>query len=339
MRILIVVPSQDRISGNWITASRFQHGLERQGHQVVLQDSPLRPQKALRRCLVDFAPDVVLLLHAYRSGSPWLKVAGGLNIPCVVLLTGTDVNQGLDDPAQRKVIRTVLDRSAAILVHNPLIAANFSANHPELSSNLRVLSPGIALGTEPYDLRTRHTLPSDVTLFLCPAGLRPVKGLLELLEMFDPFPAQYAAFILAFCGPALDAGYSGLMLEAIKRRDWARYLGTIPPQAMASAMRGADVIVNNSHSEGLSNTLLEAAAIGVPMLARRIPGNASVVSHNRNGLLYDNGTELLRYALQLTNPARRRQLVCPDPERYNPNRELTELSAILQHAARKGCDH
>ncbi len=187
MRILIVVPSQDRISGNWITASRFQHGLERQGHQVVLQDTPLRPQKALRQCLVDFAPDVALLLHAYRSGKPWLEVAGGLNIPCVVLLTGTDVNQGLDDPAQREVIRTVLDRSAAVLVHNPLIAANFSANHPELSSNLRVLSPGIALGTEPYDLRTRHTLPSDVTLFLCPAGLRPVKGLLELLEMFDPF--------------------------------------------------------------------------------------------------------------------------------------------------------
>jgi hypothetical protein len=68
------------------------------------------------------------------------------------------------------------------------------------------------------------------------------------------------------------------------------------------------------------------------MLARRIPGNAAVVRHNRNGLLYDNGTELLGYALQLTDPAKRRQLVCPDPERYNPNRELTELAAILHEA-------
>lgn len=330
MRILIVVPSQDRISGNWITASRFAHGLETLGHQVALQDTPLQPHNALRKALRAFAPDVALLLHAYRSGKPWREEAAGLGIPYLVLLTGTDVNQGLDDPEQSELISTVLRGAAAVLVQNPLIAAGLTASHPELSANLRVLSPGITLGSAPYDLRAAHDLANDATLFLCPAGLRPVKGLLELLELFDRHAADHAGLVLAFCGPPLDRDYSRRLQTAIGSRPWARYLGAIPPQAMANAMRGADVVVNNSQAEGLPNALLEAAAIGVPILARRIPGNAAVVRHGVNGLLYESAREFGACLRQMLAPAQRRQLSHPDPERYQAAVETRELAAILE---------
>ena len=70
-------------------------------------------------------------------------------------------------------------------------------------------------------------------------------------------------------------------------RRWASYLGVIPPEAMAAAMGGADVIINNSLSEGLANSLLEAATLGIPILARNNPGNAALVRHGINGLLFD----------------------------------------------------
>ena len=338
MRILIVVPSQDPVSGNWVTAQRFKNGLEQLGHQVVLQGVSLQPQGLLRRQVQAFAPEVVLLLHAYRSGRPWQEEAGDSGLPCVVLLTGTDVNLGLGDPGQRDLIRTVLRRSACVLVQNPLIADELSAAHPELSANLRILTPGVTLGTTPYALRQQHALAREQVIFLCPAGLRPVKGLIELLEMSGKFAAENPAFLLAFCGPSLEDGYSRQLLSTIASRPWARYLGTIPAAAMASAMRGADVIVNNSQSEGLANALLEAAAIGIPILARRIPGNAAVVRHNINGLLYDGEEEFQRFALQLLDPYRRRQLVCPEPERYPANRETAELAAILAGAIKTGLD-
>ncbi|RLB61544.1 MAG: hypothetical protein DRH08_13770 [Deltaproteobacteria bacterium] len=330
MRILIVVSNQERISGNWVTAERFQRGLERLGHQVVLYGTRLQPEKYFRQQLLEFTPDVALLLHAYHSGKPWLAASKGMDIPSVVLLTGTDVNHGLNDPEQNEVIRTVLHQAAFVLLQNPLIAAEFSTTHPQLATNLRNLTPGIILGTAPYELCNLPSVAKGQTIFLCPAGLRAVKGVLELLKMFDQVAAESSNFHLAFCGPILDESYSKLFFTALKERPWASYLGSIPPKAMASAMRGADVILNNSRTEGLANALLEAATLGIPILAHNIPGNATVVRHDINGLLYNDETEFVQYALQLLDRKRRQQLSNPDPERYNPVNETAELNRILQ---------
>jgi len=333
MRILIAVPSQNRVSGNWVTAQRFQCGLEKHGHQVVLHETQLQADPLFRQQLLDFAPDVVLLLHAYRAGKPWLEAANDLSIPYAVLLTGTDVNHGLDEPEQNETIRTILHQAAFVLLQNPLIAAELKAAHPELTTNLRVLAPGITLGAADYDLRGEHSLKKQQTLFLCPAGLRPVKGILELLTMFDRVAAENSACHLAFCGPILDENYSDRFQAAIEKRPWSSYLGAIPSAAMASAMRKADVVLNNSQTEGLANTLLEAASIGIPILARNIPGNAAVVKHNINGLLYNDEDEFVQHALQLLNQNKRQQLTCPDSDRYNPENEAAELVALLQEAA------
>ena len=337
MRILIVVPSQSHVSGNWVTARRFQHGLEKHGHKVIVHDTQLQADGIFRQLLLDFSPDITLLLHAYRSGKPWLEVAGDLDIPCVVLLTGTDVNHGLDDPEQSKIIRAILHQAAFVILQNPLIAAKLAADHPELTVNLRLLKPGITLGTASYDLRKTHALAKEQTLFLCPAGMRPVKGVVQLLEMFDRVATESSDCHLAFCGPILEESYGNRFLAAIEQRPWASYLGIIPAEAMAYAMCGADVILNNSQTEGLANTLLEAAVLGIPILARNIPGNAAVVRHGSNGLLYDNEAEFVLYAQRLLIRKNRRQLVCPDQDRYNPDHEAAELTTLLRQAMTLPC--
>lgn len=339
MRILIVVPQQDRISGNWVTAHRFQRGLESLGHKVRLFATTLHDQGSLRETIHDFVPEVALLLHAYRSGKPWLESHADLPVPNVVLLTGTDINHDLSHPERAAIIRTVLQQASAVLLQNPLIAEQFRSSHPELAGNLRRLSPGITLGSRSYDLRAEHPLAKGKTLFLCPAGLRPVKGLLELTELFDRLADKSSSFHLAFCGPVLDEDYSKRLQEEIDRRPWTSYLGAIPADAMASAMAGADVVVNNSQSEGLANALLEAATLGIPILARRIPGNVAVVEHQVNGLLYANETEFTQFARALLDRERRQQLSRPDPERYHPQHETRELLSILEEAVLSSSGH
>jgi hypothetical protein len=60
---------------------------------------------------------------------------------------------------------------------------------------------------------------------------------------------------------------------------------------MCSAYQGADVILNFSLSEGMSNVLLEAKALGKPILASDIPGNRWPVLGDPKdlpaGLLFD----------------------------------------------------
>lgn len=328
MRILIAAPRQDAATGNWATAARFQKGLSARGHAVSICAAPLDPQ-VLDQAVAAAAPELVILLHAFRTGSPWLGGRWHARLPYLVLMTGTDLNEGLCHPEQRPVIEEVVAGAAAVLVQNPLTVETLRCAHPAWSPRLHFLPPGIELGTAPCPLRRRHGIPRSDILFLCPASLRPVKGLLELLTLFDAVAARHGGFRVAFCGPELDADYARRFLAAVAERPWVTYLGVIPPAAMPAAIGEADVILNNSSSEGLPNALIEAAALGRPILARDIPGNAPIVEPEINGLLYQDTPTFIACATRLlTDAALRTKLSRPQPERYDPEHEAAELHRL-----------
>ena len=331
MRILIVVPQQDHASGNWVTARRFQQGLEKLGHRVITLETRLQEDASFQGKLLDFAADIALLLHAYRSGKPWLENAGDLMIPSVVMLTGTDVNHGLDDPQQSDIIQTVIEQAVFVMLQNPIIATAVSRDRPTLATRLKIIPPAVILGHGIFDLRATLGVAQELPLFLMPAGLRPVKGAIGLLKIFDQLGAKGDSFHLAFCGPLLDEDYGRRFRAEVETRSWASYLGVIEPEAMAAAMRSADVIINNSISEGLANSLLEAATLGIPILARNNQGNAALVRHDVNGLLYDDDNGCVRQATRLLEKEYRLQLSRPEPS-YNPDMEAKALEALLTEA-------
>lgn len=338
MRILIVLPRQERATGNEVTAERLRAGLVARGHDVVLERVDPADGMRLRACVETFAPDVVHLLHAYRSGRPWLE-SNLSGIPYVVTLTGTDINGGIDSPAEGPIIRSVLAAAGRIITQNRLTAAQLRREFSALADKVAYLPPGIVLGTAPAPWRRTELAPPHVTLFLHPAGLRPVKGNLELLTLCDPLAAADLPFFVAFCGPPLDSVYSADFVAAVARRPWARYLGVIPPEAMPATLHQVDVVLNNSQSEGLPNVLLEADALGVPMLVRDIPGNTAVVEAGVNGLLYGDAASFVRQASALVaDPALRRRLSRPDPERYAPAIETQALVALYEEVVYSGKD-
>ena len=72
-----------------------------------------------------------------------------------------------------------------------------------------------------------------------------------------------------------------------------------------------DVFALSSLREGLPNVLLEAMALGTPVVATRIAGVPRLVQHDVNGLLVDPGSaEALACAFSdlLSNPQRREAL-------------------------------
>ena len=99
-----------------------------------------------------------------------------------------------------------------------------------------------------------------------------------------------------FAGPAIDEKYAFRFETEIRRCvAFARWIPLIPPAAMRSAYREADVVLNASSSEGLSNALLEAMAAGRPLLATDIGGN-------REPVLGQNGDEPSGCLFALNDP-------------------------------------
>lgn len=77
---------------------------------------------------------------------------------------------------------------------------------------------------------------------------------------------------------------------------------------VAERLRGFDVYALPSLAEGISNTLLEAMASGIPCVATRVGGNAELVEEGRSGVLVASG-DVQSFADALTtyllDPARR----------------------------------
>lgn len=333
MRILICSPEHNPATGNWISARRYQRGLERHDHTVHLchLDSAAT---SLERKVEEQQPDILLLIHAFRTGRQWLNSvklrAQQKQLPLIVMLSGTDINEALYDPLQGPVVEGVMDAADALLLQNPLEAEYLRTHFPRWGERLHEIPPGIELGMEPYPLRARHDLGADALLFLCPASIRPVKGVLELLELFDSLTQQkHLPWNVLFCGPELDGRYSRNFLAALDMRPCAHYVGVLPPESMGDILAQVDVVVNNSVSEGMPNALIEAAVVGCPILAHDIPGNRPVVEHGFNGLLYTNAAEFKDAATRLLDDADlRRTLSRPQPERYAPEQEALALHEL-----------
>ncbi len=97
----------------------------------------------------------------------------------------------------------------------------------------------------------------------------------------------------------------GDMLEPWKRlarelglAERVHFLGNVPYAQIPLYIRASDVFVLNSEYEGLSHTLLEVSALGLPIVCTGVCGNPEVVEDGVNGLLVPSrDDEALRKAI------------------------------------------
>jgi len=75
--------------------------------------------------------------------------------------------------------------------------------------------------------------------------------------------------------------------------------GWLPRSDVAAAYRSATVLVQLSSYEGMSNTILEALASGLPVVASRIPENRELIEPHANGLLFGPDEEASKIAAEV----------------------------------------
>ena len=83
------------------------------------------------------------------------------------------------------------------------------------------------------------------------------------------------------------------------------FLGSLPREAIVALYRTLDVMVLTSRTEGLPNTVLEALAMQVPVVATDVGGVGELVAHGRTGLLTRPGDcdGLARHVLAVSRDA------------------------------------
>jgi len=158
------------------------------------------------------------------------------------------------------------------------------------------------------------------------------KGVAFLIRAYAALslPQPTKLYILG-AGPQLSA-----LQKFLRQHNLLSTVTILPPvEDILPFLYGADIFVMPSRSEGLSNSILEAMACGLPVIATRVEGNTDLIEDGVNGLLVapdDEGNLVNALTQLLTRPEkaaalgqRARQMVC---EKYDLQSMVGQYSAL-----------
>lgn len=143
--------------------------------------------------------------------------------------------------------------------------------------DVRQFSPGNGL-----QVRKALGLPQAVFVIGIVASLNTIKDHRTLIQAFKLVQSQETDSVLLVVGE----GPERKKLEQLSGPG-IRFIGN--REDVTELMKAFDVFVLSSINEGISNTILEAMATGLPVVASRVGGNPELVIDNVTGRLFTAG--------------------------------------------------
>jgi teichuronic acid biosynthesis glycosyltransferase TuaC len=261
-----------------------------------------QPDKLIARAIwkarVDWGGARLVHGHsAVESLAAW-RVARRASLPLVLTFHGSDMNTWPDVHANRldDIRRAVRDAAAVIAVSSALATriaslTGVAAQHLPIGSNLR----GLAQAAVPRgDARRGVGLPDERIVVLYVGNLLQAKGVRELadaiLRLGDPY-------LGVFVGRGPEAGY-GTSATTGASPSRLEYVGERPHAEVVRYMSAADVLVLPSHSEGLPTVLVEAGALGLPVIASYVGGIPELLRPDRGVILPDTSVDAIVASLR-----------------------------------------
>ena len=341
LRLAILTPfGPPAPRGNAVTVGRVAQGLAERGVEVRLWDLSAVDAETVDSELQAYRPALIHAFHAYAAGPLALRLAHRVEVPLVVTLTGTDANHDLLDPEHSPVVKNVLNNTHRITVFHQSVGDRVTDILPGVGGRLVVVPQSVRLtGNGRFDLQERWPLPPPTVLFVFPVGLRAVKNPVFPVAPLSRLVKAIPEIRLLYAGPILEPSVGEALERQLSARPWARYVGEVPHEQMASLLSQADVVLNCSLSEGgMANSVLEALSLGRAVLASDIDGNRSIVADGATGFLFRDEGEFERRAAELArDPALRERLGLAGSvlvrERFSPAREIDGYQTVYRELA------
>jgi glycosyltransferase involved in cell wall biosynthesis len=222
-------------------------------------------------------------VHAIWNFPSWcaMREAYRVGVPYVVAPQGSLEDWALGRSRLLKALyasvaeKPYFDRARAMQALTAIEAAQ--CRRFGIKAPVTILPNGVDLATvdrQPPrpDLRMELSLPVDSVLFLFLGRLFPKKGLDLLIPAFGKLAAIRADVFLLVAGDDAGSRYCAdverlALTHGVAPR--TRFLGEVCGDRKFAILRGTDVFVLTSHSEGLPVAVLEAMACRCPVVITR----------------------------------------------------------------------
>ena len=241
----------------------------------------------------------VQVLHSYNFYAnvfslPAAKLA---RVPCVI---ASIRDMGVYLTPKQQYVHKLVCRLADQIVVNADAIKHWLTAQGYRGERITVIPNGVDVGRfsslpAESDLRCRLGLPERAQLVLMLARLRPEKGIEYFLRAAAHVNLRFPQVYFLIVGE----GFTNRAHEFMPDSEYPRRLANMAASlGIGERVRFTGLITDIPHllsqvavsvlpslSEGLSNTLLESMAAGVPVVATRVGGTPEAVSDGEHGLL------------------------------------------------------
>jgi glycosyltransferase involved in cell wall biosynthesis len=210
-------------------------------------------------------------------------------VPVVLSFHGADLNPPRDaGRLDRLIWRVVIRDSDAIVACSAALGKEVREVFPEAAGKLHVVLNGIDSAA---CRTTAQSVPLPATLqgkryLACVGTFEHKKGQDVLLAAFRRIALEFPDLHLVLVGrtgPTLSALQASTAEHDIQRR--VNFLPDRDHGRALSVLAGAELMVHPSRREPFGIVILEAASLGVPIIATRVGGIPEIVEHGRSGWL------------------------------------------------------
>lgn len=250
----------------------------------------------------DFSPDIAEMDDTFGTAEP---VSKGIGVPLVLrlhgpwFLNGPALGAVEDDTFHHRVAREGSAITAAKAVSSPsadLLDRVRRKYAIELRDAVVIPNPGPVVDrSAQWDFGG-----CDPNLVLFVGRFDRHKGGDLVVEAFSAVASKRPGLKLAFIGPdrGLRDGHGGRVglerylserVSDLSVRSRIQHLGQVPATEIPEWRRKARVTVIGSRFEVFGMVAVEALAFGCPLVAARAGALPEIVSHEENGLLFENG--------------------------------------------------
>ena len=230
-------------------------------------------------------PDASIAFFGIPGGPVSLVLRWFLSIPYIVLLRGGDV-----PGHQREQLAGYHRITKPLITYIWRRANNVVANSTGLREQAMKAAPDMKISVIENGVDAERFDPGDIarasgektTRILFVGRVSYEKGLQYLLPALSELDADWR-FTIVGQGPyteEIKVMSKSLGLES--RIDWT---GWVARDRLPDFYGDADIFVFPSTDEGMPNTVLEAMASGLPVIATQIPGVEDLIEDGRNGIL------------------------------------------------------
>lgn len=326
-RILLLAPLGVG-SGNAATALRLANGL-RQSSQMIVDCMSVETLNTKS----DFFPasilqyDAVLALHAYRAGrllAPIYQNNSALP-PLILIFAGTDLHSC--EPEWLPAIKQIVPKARGLVC--------FSFEWKQYAENTYKDLLTCSITVIPQSVLFPPSTPEQVLTsrktIIWAGVIRAVKDPLFAIRIMSHLTDH--DFELIIIGGEADRSLAKTIYSSGVFSN-VTLIGSQPTHQVHALMRSGFAYLNTSIDEGMCLAILEAMALGLPVVARRNTGNASIVRDGKTGLLYETPEEAAQCILRLEKETQLRdtlikQAIDQIERQHNPTMEITAYQNLI----------